>query len=481
MKIVMPVTRNDTMKFQKTYCVLGITSMLILVSFVISCNVTKSYQRPAAYLNDKLYRNASTNDTTTIATIPWQQFFTDTVLQRLIQEGIQNNLDLKVAIARIKAAEANYTQSTQAFYPTLSANLSATVQKSGASKTYPGTASTSQIYEPYISSGYQLGLWGELRSSKQAQLSALLSTDAAKRATQTQLISDIASNYYALLAYDAQLAITQQTVQNRKEDLATMKVLKESDVVTGAAVVQSAAGMYGVQVTIPDIELSIQQTENTISILLGKAPDSIPRTTLDAQVINDSLTTGVPAQLLANRADVQEAEYNYRYYYELTNVARTYFYPSITITAQGGLSSSSISNFFNVASVFESLIGGLTEPIFNQGLNRQRLTVAKANEEEYLYTYEQTLLNAGNDVSNALASYKAAQEKTSIRDSDIVNLQKAVDYTQQLLKYTSNTNYTDVLTSEQNLLSAQLSSIDDRLQALQAMVSLYISLGGGWR
>jgi len=479
-KTVMPIIpRNDKMKFKKTYYLVSVIALIILFECMISCDVSKSYTRPTSYLNDKLYRNAATSDTTTIATIPWQQFFTDTVLQQMIQEGIQNNLNLKIAVTRIKAAEANYGQSIYAFFPTLNANLSATVQKPGQTKTLPSTTTASQIYEPYLSSSYQLGLWGQLRSAKRAQLNALLATGAAQRAVQTQLISDIASNYYSLLALDAQLAITKATVQNRKEDVATMKVLKESDVVTSAAVVQSAAGMYGVQVTIPDIELSIQETENAISILLGKAPDSIQRTTLQAQVISDSLSTGVPSQLLANRSDVQEAEYNYRYYFQLTNVARTYFYPSITITAQGGLLNSSITNFFSGASVFGSIAAGLTQPIFNQGINRQRLTVAKANQQEYLYTYEQTLLSTGNDVSNALASFKAAQEKTSIRDSEIVNLQKAVDYTRELLKYTSNTNYTDVLTSEQNLLSAQLSSINDMLQMLQARVSLYISLGGG--
>jgi NodT family efflux transporter outer membrane factor (OMF) lipoprotein len=481
MKIVKTITINDKMKFSKTYYLISMIALTVLFECFISCDVTRSYQRPTAYLNDKLYRNASTNDTTTIATIPWQQFFTDTILQQLIQEGIQNNLNLKIAVTRIKAAEASYTQSIYAFFPTLNANLSVTAQKPGQTKALPATTTASQLYQPYLSSNYQLGLWGQLRSAKRAQLNALLATEAAQRAVQTQLISDIASNYYSLLALDAQLTTTKATVQNRKDDLATMKVLKESDVVTSAAVVQSAAGMYGVQVTIPDIELSIQKTENAISILLGKAPDSLQRTTLEAQVISDSLSTGVPAQLLANRPDVQEAEYNYRYYFQLTNVARTYFYPSITITAQAGLLNSSLTNFFSSASVFTSIAGGITQPIFNQGINRQRLTVAKANQEEYLYTYEQTLLNAGNDVSNALASFNAAREKRSIRDSEIVNLQKAVDYTKELLKYTSNTNYTDVLTSEQNLLSAQLSSINDQLQMLQARVSLYISLGGGWR
>ena len=178
---------------------------------------------------------------------------------------------------------------------------------------------------------------------------------------------------------------------------------------------------------------------------------------------------------------MQEAEYQLRSAFELTNAARTYFYPSLSITAQGSLSGSSLSKLFNPTAFFASIAEGLTEPIFNQGLNRRRLQIAQAQQEEYLHTFRQTLLTAGEEVSNALYSYQAATDKIGSRTQQISFLQKAVEYTQELLKYSSATNHTDVLMLEQSLLTAELASINDRLQQLQAVVSLYRILGGGWR
>ncbi len=298
---------------------------------------------------------------------------------------------------------------------------------------------------------------------------------------QTQLVSDIASNYYLLLAYDAQLQLTQQTLALRKEEVETMKVLKDADVVTGAAVVQSSANRYSVEVTIPDLKQNIRETENAISVLLGRTPDSIARATLNAQVITTELKTGVPAQLLANRPDVQQAELQVRNSFELINVARTYFYPQLTITGGAGWSNTSLANVFNASSFFANIAAGLTQPIFNQGINKQRLTVAQANQEEDVTTFKKTILTAGQEVSNALYSYKSSIDKDTLRSQQIAFLQKSVEYTKELLKFSSATNYTDVLTSEQSLLAAQLNSISDKLQQLTAMVTLYRSLGGGWR
>jgi multidrug efflux system outer membrane protein len=214
---------------------------------------------------------------------------------------------------------------------------------------------------------------------------------------------------------------------------------------------------------------------------LGRTPGPITRSSLNEQEISADLRTGIPVQLLANRPDVQEAEYQFRYGFEMTNVARKYFYPSLTISATGGITSTDLSKLFNASSVFWNIVGGITQPILNQGQNKQRLRVAQANQEEYLITFKQTLLTAGQEVANALHGYQTASEEIALRTSQIEFLKKSVDYTMELLKYTSSTNYTDVLTSEVNLLSAQLNSINDKLLQLQAVVSLYQSLGGGWK
>jgi multidrug efflux system outer membrane protein len=454
-----------------------------LLSTVLSCKITKTYKQPDLNTTD-LYRNQQTTDTTTIASMPWEKLFADTVLKALIHEGLYNNLNLKVAVQKIYEAQAALGQSKAALLPSLSANASATRSKlSAASLNYPPGTTISTLTTSYqlgLSSSWEADVWGKLSSAKRAAFNTLLQTDAAKRAVQTQLIADIANNYYTLLALDKELEITSQTLQNRIKDVETMKSLKEGAVVNGAAVVQSEANRYAAEVAIPDLKRSIRETENAIDILVGRPPGALNRLKLDAQKQTDSLQTGIPSQLLKNRPDVQQAEYAFHSAFENTNLARTYFYPSLTITASGGWSNLQLKDFF-VGSVFYNLAAGLTQPIFNQGINKARLKTAQAQQLEALYNFQQSLLVAGQEVSNALYSYQTALEKTGARSKQIAALVKAVDYTQELLRYSSATNYTDVLTSEQNLLAAQLDGVNDRLQQLQAVVNLYRALGGGWR
>jgi len=459
--------------WEKYILTVGLTVLILMTN---SCKITQPYRVPADATNNKLYRDAFITDTTNIANISWKQMFTDTLLQSMVQEGINNNLDLKIAVARIKGATANVKQSKLQLLPAFDATATATYQE------VPSTVfGFPQAYLLEVTSSWEADVWGKLSSAKKAALASLLQSEAYKKAVQTQLVSDIVTNYYLLMAYDEQLRVTEKTVVNREREVETMKILKESNVVTGAAVVQSSANLYSVKITIPDLKQNIHDTENVISLLLGRTPDSIFRTSLEQQNITTNLATGVPAQLLANRPDVQEAEYQLRNSFELVNVARTYFYPSFTITAAAGVSNTTIEQLFNPVSFFANITGGLLQPIFDQGRNKQRLATAQATQEEYLNTFKKTILSAGQEVSNALYSYQSALQKQSLREQQIIYLQKSVDYTKQLLEYSSATNYTDVLTSEQSLLAAQLSSINDKLQQLNAVVNLYRSLGGGWK
>ena len=460
-----------------------IFSALLAMSIMLSCKITKTYRRPG--LNTvNLYRDVNTGDTTSLANIPWRSLFADTVLQGLIQEGLIQNLNLKIAIQRINEAQATLRQSKAAFYPSLSGSASVTQSRqSQAGLNFPpgiGIDLNSTTYQASLSTSWEADVWGKLSSAKRAALANFLQSDAAKRAVQTQLIADIANNYYNLLALDKQLEITEQTVKSRVTEVKTMKALKEGAVVTGAAVVQSEANRYAAEVSVPDIKQSIRETENAFCVLLGRVPGPIKRTTLTEQQPHTELATGVPALLLNNRPDVQQAEYAFRSSFENTNIARAYFYPSFTITAQGGLSSLNLSSFFN-GSVFFNLVGGLTQPIFSRGQNKARLKTAQAQQQEALYNFQQSLLISGQEVSNALFSYQTAVEKEQTRSKQLLALGKSVDFTRELLRYSSATNYTDVLTSEQSLLYAQLSSVNDSLQKLQAIVNLYRALGGGWK
>jgi len=458
--------------------------LIAVAAVLLSSCVAKKYERPSTISTDKLYRDQASADSTTIATMPWQTVFKDQKLNALIQKGLDQNLNLKNAIENIVQARATLRQTKLAYYPNLNFDANATRNKqSKAALNFPPGININTLTTTYkmgLSTSWEADIWGKLSSSKRAALATYLATDAAKQAVQTQLISDIANNYFLLLAYDKQLEITKATLESRIKNVEVIKALKEGAIVTGASVVQSEANQHAAEVLIPDLKRSIRETENALNILLGQASGPIERGTLGDQIIPEKIAIGLPAQLLENRPDVRQAEFNFRAAFENTNLAKTYFYPSLTLTASGGLSTLQLKNFFD-QSIFYSIIGGLTQPIFNQGLNRERLTNAQSRQVQAFNTFQQSLLVAGQEVSNALYAYEMAVDKEDSREKQIEALVKAVDYTQQLLEYSSATNYTDVLTSEQNLLAAQLSGVNDNLQKLQAVVDLYRALGGGWK
>jgi len=458
--------------------------LMVIAATLLSACVTKKYERPTTLATDKLYRDQAAADSTNLANMPWQSVFKDAKLSALIQKGLEQNLNLKNAIENIVQARASLRQSKLAYYPNL--NLDANVNRnkqSEAGLNFPPGININTLTTTYklgLSTSWEADIWGKLSSSKRAALATYLATDAAKQAVQTQLIADIANNYFLLLSYDKSLEITEQTLEARIKNVETIKALKEGAIVTGAAVVQSEANRYAAEVLIPDIKQNIRETENALNILLGQAPGPIERGILGEQQSPENLAIGLPSQLLQNRPDVRQAEFNFRAAFENTNLARTYFYPSLTLTASGGFSNLEIKNFFD-NSIFYSIIGGLTQPLFNQGINKARLTTAQSQQLQALNNFQQSLLVAGQEVSNSLYSYQMAVEKEESRKKQIESLEKAVDFTQQLLEYSSATNYTDVLTSEQNLLSAQLNGVNDNLQRLQSLVDLYRALGGGWK
>lgn len=454
---------------------------LFVVLFAVgltSCKIGQRYKTPG-FTTEGLFRDAESADTNSIANIPVKGFFKDTELQQLLQEGIGKNLDLKIAVNRILQSEAYYKQSRAVLLPSLNGNASASVSE--LSDAQGGRLiNNTRTFQMGLISSWEADVWGKLGSSKRANLASLLESKVYARTVQTGLVANISTYYYRLLALDQQLAITRQSVKNWISIVETMKALKQGAVVTGAAVVQSEAARYAAEVTIPDLKQSIRETENALSILLGRNPGPIIRTSIDLQSELVPLSVGIPAQLLSNRPDVQQAEYNFRYYFELTNMAKSYFYPALTITASGGLSNITLKDFFSAGSVFGNLAGGLTQPIFNQRINKTRLEVAKAAQQEALLGFENRLLVAGQEVSNALSAYQTATDKTSLRQNQIASLVKSVDYSKDLLK-SGFANYTEVLNAQQSLLSAQLNSVNDRLQRLQATVELYRALGGGWR
>jgi NodT family efflux transporter outer membrane factor (OMF) lipoprotein len=458
----------------------------VIVAFTLSsCLATKPFKKPDINTKNLYPFHKVSLDSTTLADMPWQKIFNDPQLRNLIREALQNNLNLKNAIQQIRVAEANFYEGKMGLVPTLTGNASASKNEtsdngSNFGGTQNGRIPSSEQYSVSLSASWELDIWGKLTSAKRASLAALLQTQATRRAVQTRLIADVANAYYRLLALDQKLKITQQTVANRKTDVQTVKALKKGAIVNGVSVQQSIANRYDAQVMIPDLKQQIVVEQNALDILLGRPPGPVRRTTLAQQQPIDTLATGVPAQLLRNRPDVIAEEYSFRQAFELTNNARAYFYPSVTLTAQGGFQSLKTANLFDPGSLFYNLVAGLMEPILNKGQNRARLKRTRAQQKQAYYSLRSTILNAGQEVTNSLSQFNHNKQKLEYSHKQLAALEKAVNFSRQLLR-NGQVNYTQVLTAQQNLLAARIGHVNDKLQELIAGVNLYQALGGGWK
>ncbi len=448
---------------------------LIILS---SCQVVNKYQSPDVDSNG-LFRGENPSDTTTIADIPWREYFTDSYLQTLIQEGLDNNSDLKIAYTRIQQAEANLSMARAAYFPNVA--LLGNIQQdrnSIDSKKRLGNQTTQ--YTLGISATWEADIWGKLNRQSRASYAQFLNSYAYRNLIQTSLIANIATSYYALLALDEQLKITIETVGLLKESTATMQSLMDAGMQNAAAVKQSEALLYQTEITIPDLKSQIWQSENAICVLLGRKSGAIERSNIGIQKVAGQLSYGIPAQMLAKRPDVQQAELSFRSAFELTNAAQANFYPSITLNTGTviGYGATTLSDFFQPQNLIANILGSITQPLFAQKQLTGNLKIAKAQQQEALITFQQTVLAAGQEVSDILYGYMSSLSKNETRTKQVNALVTAVDYTKQLL-IAGEANYTEVLTAEQNLLQAQLQQVNDKLEQLQYSVTLYRALGGG--
>lgn len=446
------------------------------------CLATRQYEAPAP-ATDSLYGTpAAELDSTTLADVPWQEVFDDPTLRGLIREALRNNLDLREAVQQVRVAEANLKEATGALYPDLFVGGTASYNEpsdNGPSAAGTGAVEATDQYSVSASTSWEIDIWGRLSSARRAQYAALLQTEATQRAVRTALIANVARTYYQLLALDRQLEITDETIENRQTDLQTVQSLKEGGAVTNVAVERSRASLAAARASRPTLKQAITEQENSLSTLLGRSPGDIERTTLSDQSLLDSLATGVPAQLLRNRPDVVAAEYQYRSAFERTNSARAAFYPSLTLTAEGGFESLEAGDLLVPGSLFYNLIGGLTQPIFAQNQNEARLERRRARQTQARLNLRRTLLSAGSEVSDALSRYRTTTQRIEARQTQLEALDAAVTQSRELLRY-GEVNYLDVLTAQQEYLAAQLDDVNDRLDRLQAGVALYRALGGGW-
>lgn len=453
--------------------------MVCATALLSSCHIYKSYDRPKDISVDSLYRDpislndTLSSDTANFGNLPWRKVFTDPQLQTLIDLGLRQNADLQKAILKVKEAQAPLLSAKLAYAPSLSLSPQGTISS------FNNNAAT-KTYSLPITASWELSLFGGILNAKRGAEAIVKQAKAYQQAVQTQVVANIANMYYTLLMLDRQLEISKETSEILKKNVETMEAMRDAAMynVNSASVEQSKAAYAQVLASIPDIEQSIREVENSLSTLLYQPPQRINRGRIEDQNLPSEFSVGIPLQLLSNRPDVKAAEMSLASAYYNTNSARSAFYPKITLSGSAGWTNSAGAAIINPGKFLATAIGSLTQPLFYNGVNIAKLKMAKAQEAQAKIAFQQALLNAGSEVSTALSLYHTTTQKTAARKIQVEAAEKAAEYTKELFNL-GNSTYLEVLSAQQSHLSAQLSQVSDCFEKMQAVVNLYQALGGG--
>lgn len=437
-----------------------------------SCGIYTKY-KPATEVPDGLFGEEvnATDSVNSLGNLSWREVFTDPQLQSLIEKGLQNNTNLLTAQQRVKESEATLLSSKLAYLPSLALTPQGTVSSYDKAK-------ATQTYTLPVTASWELDIFGRIRNGKRQAQALLAQSKDYEQAVKTQLIASIANTYYTLLMLDEQIRIAESTEQVWKESVESTRALMDAGMATEAAVAQTEATYYSIRTTVLDLHDQLKQTENALCNVLAEVPHTIGRGKLENQVLPESFSVGVPLQLLSNRPDVRNAERGLESAFYGVNQARSSFYPSIVLSGSAGWSNNSGMGIVNPGKLLASAVGSLTQPLFNKGQNIAQYKIAKAKQEEARLNFQQTVLNAGVEVNNALTSYQTAKEKSEEYGKQVESLERAVESTSLLMEH-GNTTYLEVLTARQTLLNAQLTQVSNRFAEMQSVVTIYQALGGG--
>ena len=445
-----------------------LSAVTVLLS---SCGIYSKY-KPETAVPDNLYgEGIETADTAGIGDRDWHELFSDPKLQALIEQGLQNNTDYQSAQLRVKEAEAALMSARLAFLPSFALSPQGTVSSFDTRK-------ATQTYSLPVTASWELDIFGRMHNAKLQAKAVYAQSEDYRQAVRTQLVAGIANSYYTLLMLDEQLAITCETEEAWRETVSSTRALMNAGMADEAAVSQMEAAYYQVQASALDLKEQINQVENSLALLLAETPRYFERGTLDEQQFPEDLSVGVPVQMLSNRPDVRSAERSLEAAFYGTNQARASFYPSVVLSGSAGWTNSAGAMIVNPGKFLASAVGSLTQPLFNRGQVIAQYRIAQAQQEEASLAFQQTLLNAGSEVNDALVAYQSSREKTILFDKQIVSLEKALKSTSLLMEHGTST-YLEVLTARQSLLSAQLSQTANRFSEIQSVVNLYHALGGG--
>lgn len=453
---------------------------VLAATLLCGCGIYKAYERPddiQELASSPLYRQDGLIADTTLPTSvpdsshfglnPWEEVYTDPYLQELIRKGLDSNFDLRNAILQVRQMQAQVFQARAAYTPGLQVgygyglNYDLLGNTIFSNATSGSTGGINTFHTLSASASWEIDLFGKILNGKRAAVANLLASEAAKASVRTQIIVSIAEAYYSLLALDQQLAISTQTLSNWDKSILMMEAMVSAGSYNQAAVEQAKANSSAVKAQIPEIKRNIRELENSLCLLLGMPAQKIERGSLEDQQLPRDPKAGLPSQLLVNRPDVMQAEAILMNAYALTAQARSSFFPSFVISAD-----------------LSTTLASIALPLLQQGSRIAGLKTAKAQQEIAANNFKKTLLTASNEVSNALYQIQASQEKCIYYQQQINSLEKAVEYTTELMKL-GNITYLEVLTAQQSLLQAQLSLVNQQQQNLNAASSLYRALGGG--
>ena len=462
------------------------TAAFALLLGLGACKVSKDVATPQTQLPTQ-FRNAADTDTTSVGSLPWKSFFTDPVLQQLIDSAIARNYDMQVAYQNIKSAQLTLGQAKLGYWPDVTLNVTADLTRPG-SESLNGITANDFLHSKYLNDynanlglSWEADIWGKIKNQQSKARAEYLQTDEARKALQTNIVSGVAEGYYNLLMLDAQLAIANANLALNDSTLRIIRLQYTAGDVTALGVQQAEGQELVAAELVPQIQQSIILQEDALSILVGNLPSTIERgRSLDEVPVRDTLSAGVPAQLLSRRPDVRSAELAITAANGNVGINKAALYPSIVISPEGGWDNYLLKNWFNIpGSVFGAVVGGVTQPLFQRNKLRTAYKISEVDREKTVIEFKQSVLTAVGEVSDALGKISKLKEQRVVVANRVDTLQHAIVNANSLFANGMAT-YLEVITAQSNVLQSQLELASIKKGQLSAEVELYRSLGGGW-
>ncbi|MBV6878927.1 efflux transporter outer membrane subunit [Epilithonimonas ginsengisoli] len=458
-----------------------------VVASAVSCMPKLALDKVSPELPET-FKYTATADTASVADLEWRQFFNDPILQNLIEKGIKNNYDLQIALKQVASSQERLLQAKYLQYPDISFGVSGQISKpsknsmNGQSLNLFLGQSHVEDYNAAFNLGWEADIWGKIKNQQEVSRVQYLQTYEASKAIQTQVVAAIAQGYYNLLMLDKQMSVAKSNLELSRNTLDVTEKIWKGGETTSLGVQQAKARTESTELLITQLEQNIAIQENALSILVGENPDKISRTIeMSDSSLPQNISAGIPAAMVSRRPDVRQQELVLLESNSIVGIAQANMYPALKITANGGVNSFKIDNWFQIpASLFGSVLGGITQPIFQKRQLKTDLNVAKIQREKNVLAFRQSVLNAVGEVSDALVSNESLKAQEVKASEQVTTLKDGIKSAELLYKG-GMANYLEVITAQANSLQAELNLASIKRQRLSSIVDLYRALGGGWK